>query len=146
MMDHDYYIINKRVLPECFAKVVEARELVRSGRARDVSEAVKQVGISRSTNYKYKGDVFIPDEGELGKKAVISMLLHHQPGILSKVLGLLADRGANIITINQNPPIGGRASVIISMDVTSLLCGVHELIDELSAIPQVEQPRLMDIA
>ena len=146
MMDHDYYIVNRRVLPDYFSKVVEARELVRSGRARDVTEAVKQVGISRSTYYKYKSDVFIPDEGELGKKAVISMLLHHEPGILSKVLSVLADRGANIITINQNPPIGGRASVIISMDVSSLLCGIGELIDDLSGIPQVEQPRLMDIA
>ena len=145
-MQSDFYIVNKRVLPDYFAKVVEARELLRSGKAHDVTDAARMVGISRSTLYKYKNDVFIPDEGDIGKKAVISMLLHHEPGILSKVLNILAARGANIITISQSPPIGGRASVMISMDISTLQCGIGELLEELSAIEQVEKPTLIDIA
>lgn len=145
-MNSDYLIVKKSVLPDYFEKVVEARSLIRSDKAADVTEAVKMVGISRSTYYKYKSDVFLPDEGDLGKKAVFSMLLHHEPGILSRVLSLLADRSANIITITQNPPISGRASVIISVDISGMQCGVSELLEALSQLPQVEQPRLIDIA
>jgi len=146
MMNDDFYIVNKRALPDYFSKVVEARELLRSGKARDVSEAVKRVGISRSTFYKYKNDVFVPDEGDAGKKAVFSMLLKHEPGTLSRVLNILAERGANIITISQNPPIGGRASVVVSMDISTLQCSVNGLLEELGGVPHVERPTLIDIA
>ena len=73
-MASEFYIVNKRILPDYFEKVIEARELIRSGRARDVSQAVKMVGISRSTYYKYKDDVFLPSEDENTKKAVFSMI------------------------------------------------------------------------
>lgn len=145
-MTSEYYIVNKRILPDYFEKVIEARELVRSGKAKDVSEAVKIVGISRSTYYKYKNDVFLPAEGDLGKKAVFSMILHHERGVLSKVLMRLADVGGSVLTITQNPPISNRASVVVSMDISSLNCSVSALLDTLSEMPGVEQPRLIDIA
>ncbi len=145
-MSSEYYIVNKRILPDYFGKVIEARELIRSGKARDVSQAVKMVGISRSTYYKYKDDVYLPSEGESGKKAVISMILHHRPGILEKALGVLAENGANVLTISQTPPIQDRASVIISLDFSELSCGVTTLLDLLAAHPGVENPRLIDMA
>ncbi len=112
-MNNDFYIVSSRILPDYFGKVIEARELIRSGKARDVSQAVKMVGISRSTYYKYKDDVFLPSEGDNGKKAVFSMILHHRPGILEQVLSILAENGVNILTITQNPPIQDRASVVV---------------------------------
>ncbi len=145
-MSSEYYIVNSRILPDYFGKVIEARELVRSGKARDVSQAVKMVGISRSTYYKYKDDVFLPSEGDNGKKAVFSMILHHRPGILEKALGILAENGANILTISQNPPIQDRASVVVSLDISELTCEVSTLLEQLSKQPGVENPRLIDIA
>ena len=53
MLEH-YLIVHKSVLPDYFEKVVEARRLIESGKAPDVSSAVKMAGISRSTFYKYK--------------------------------------------------------------------------------------------
>ena len=53
-MLENYLIIHKDILPDYYEKVIEARRLVESGKVKDVSQAVKQVGISRSTYYKYK--------------------------------------------------------------------------------------------
>jgi chorismate mutase len=145
-MNNDFYIVSSRILPDYFGKVIEARELIRSGKARDVSQAVKMVGISRSTYYKYKDDVFLPSEGDNGKKAVFSMILHHRPGILEQVLSILAENGVNILTITQNPPIQDRASVVVSMDISELSCGVSDLLVMLEANPGVENPRLIDMA
>ena len=44
-----YLLIDKMILPDYYQKVIDARALLTSGRVKDVSEAVRQVGISRST-------------------------------------------------------------------------------------------------
>ena len=74
-MLNDFLIIDKRILPDYFQKVVEARALLETGKVREVSEAVKKVGISRSTYYKYKDYVLSPSDVTIGRKAVLSMLL-----------------------------------------------------------------------
>ena len=48
-MLENYYIVHKSVLPEFIGKVIETRRLIDSGMVRDISQAVKQTGISRST-------------------------------------------------------------------------------------------------
>ncbi len=145
-MNSDYLIVSKTVLPEYFEKVVEARELLRSGEVREVSEAARRVGISRSTYYKYKDCVFSTSQGDSCRKAVISMILRHEKGTLGKVLGILSDSGANILTITQNPPIGSRASVVVSMDISALVSDINDLIGVLSATDGVEHPALIDMA
>ena len=57
-----YYIVDSSILPESFDKVIQARELLETGKSSNVSEAVKVVGISRGTYYKYKDLVFLPDD------------------------------------------------------------------------------------
>ena len=77
-MNSDYLIVSKKILPDYYEKVLEARRLLDSGAAEDVSSAVRQAGISRSTYYKYKDAIYTPESADTGRKAVISMLLSHQ--------------------------------------------------------------------
>ena len=98
-MKSDYLIVHKEFLPDYFEKVVAARELLRRGKIREVSEAARTVGISRSTYYKYKDYVFMPSEGNACKKAVISLILSHEKGILSRVLNMMSALGANIVKV-----------------------------------------------
>ena len=49
-----YYIVDSAILPDVMDKVIEARQMLENGTVRQVSEAVKRVGISRGTYYKYK--------------------------------------------------------------------------------------------
>ena len=144
-MKSDYLIVHKKVLPDYFEKVVAARELLRRGKIREVSEAARTVGISRSTYYKYKDYVFMPSEGNACKKAVISLILSHEKGILSRVLNMMSALGANILTIMQNPPIGDRASVVISLDITGLETSVNGVLEALLSADGVEKAGLIDI-
>ena len=82
MLDQ-YLIIHKSILPEYYEKVIEARRLIEDGKIKDVSQAVRQVGISRSTYYKYKDFILEPTEISGGRKAVLSMMLEHEQGVLS---------------------------------------------------------------
>ena len=59
-MQSNYLIVDRRILPDYYEKVVQARDMLREGRVKEVSEAVKLVGISRSTYYKYKDYIFAP--------------------------------------------------------------------------------------
>lgn len=125
-----YYIVDSSILPDVLDKVIEARSLLQNGEVKQVSEAVKKVGISRGTYYKYKDYVFLPAQGMSARKAVISLMLHHDKGILSEVLSVMSHVNANILTINQNIPIHEWASVVISFD----LCEMNVSIDEMMAM------------
>ena len=61
-MLEQYLMVHKSILPEYYEKVLLARHLMESGKVREVSHAVKQAGISRSTYYKYKDFIFEPSD------------------------------------------------------------------------------------
>ena len=71
-MKSKYLLVDKEILPECYLKVMEAKELLLGGKAKDVTEATKITGIARSTYYKYKDYVFSPNADTECRKAVIS--------------------------------------------------------------------------
>ena len=143
-MLENYLIIHRSILPEYYEKVLEVRHLMESGKVKEVSQAVKQVGISRSTYYKYKDFIFEPTDISGGRKAVFSMMLSHEPGVLSAILSLISKAGASVLTITQSLPIHGQASVTISLDISST-DGVAELLSAIEKTPGVENVRLQAI-
>ncbi len=144
-MENQYLIIDRSILPAYYDKVIEARSLVENGRAKDVSEAARMVGISRSTYYKYKDYVFAPNQDTLGRKAVVAFNLVHRAGALSEVLKILSDFGANILTITQNLPINGKAHVLLSFDTATLSCDVTMLLGKIGAVKGVSGTKLIAI-
>ena len=144
-MLENYLLIHKSILPEYYEKVLEARRLLEDGKAKEVSQAVRMVGISRSTYYKYKDFILEPMEMTVGHKAVLSMMLTHEPGILSTVLTRISDAGGSILTITQSLPIHGRASVTLSLDVSSMGIRLAELLEIMEKTPGVEKPRLLAV-
>ena len=144
MLDN-YLIIHKSILPEYYEKVVAARRLLEDGRVREVSQAVKQVGISRSTYYKYKDFILEPSEMAGGQKAVLSLMLSHEPGVLSAVLSHISEQGGSVLTITQSLPIRGKASVTITLDVSGMEGTLANLMEALAATPGAENPRLVAV-
>ena len=140
-----YLIVNKKILPVVYEKVIEARNLINNGSVKGISEAVKVVGISRSTYYKYKDYVLSPDENQIGRKAVISMMLKHEKGILSNVLNYLSQENANILTINQSIPINNKASVNVSLDISDLSKSIDEVIADIKKIRGATQVKLLSV-
>ena len=141
----DYLIVEKSALPDYFLKVVEARRLLESGVCQQVSGACEQVGISRSTYYKYKDTVIEPTRLTVGRKAVLMLMLDHESGVLSKVLNRLTGFAVNILTITQSLPIHDRASVTISMDISELSDTLDAMLEALSQVAGVESLRLVAV-
>ena len=142
-MLNEYLIVEKSALPDYFLKVIEARHLLESGVCAQVIDAVHAVGISRSTYYKYKDKILEPSQLTVGRKASLMLTLNHQAGMLSKVLSAVSARRANILTITQSLPIHGKASIMLSIDLSQLSRSVDDMTEELSAIDGVENVRLL---
>ena len=143
-MIEKYLIINKKVLPDYFEKVVDAKNLVEHG--FDVSSAVKKVGISRSTYYKYKDYVFTPNEDTTrGKRAIISILLKNEKGALYEVLNDLLLVNVNVLSITQSPIINHKASVELTIDTGDMLETIEQLLQRLSDMDGVLNVRLVAV-
>ena len=132
-----YYLVDGNALPEVFIRVTQAQELLDTGRAQTVAEAAEQVGISRSAYYKYKNAVMPFQNVAGGHIVTFRIMLRHQMGLLSEVLGVFADTGANILTINQGIPTNGAAPVTITADMTALDTSAESLLTRLGNIDGV---------
>ncbi len=126
-----YYLVEAGMLPEIFLKVMEAKELLQTGEAKTVAEAVRITGISRSAFYKYKDALSPFQDLKNGRILTFHVLLRDQPGVLSSVLGIFAEGGVNILTINQSIPVDGTANVTISAETTGMCMEVEELLRRL---------------
>lgn len=138
-----YLIINTKILPRVFEKVVEAKELLRTGQYKDITEVVKAVGISRSSYYKYKDYVFEVSEATNVQKATIGFLLTHKAGTLSKIIDRIASINGNILTINQDIPVNNTASVRITFDISDLTVDLTEFLDEVKSMDNVVEVNLI---
>ena len=144
MLD-SYLIIHKSILPEYYEKVLEVRRLLEDGTVREVSQAVKQVGISRSTYYNYKDFILEPSEMSVGRKAVLSVMLSHEPGVLSAVLAHISELGGSVLTITQSLPIHGKASVTLTLDTSGMPGALNQLMEALAKTPGAENPKLIAV-
>lgn len=133
----EYYIVDKRILPNSIQNVIKVNDIVQQEKISKY-EAIKRVGISRSTYYKYKD--YIKPFFESGKDTVFSiyMSLEDQPGVLARILDVIADTGMNILTITQNIAIDGVSKSTIALqtneDVLRKIEGMLERISELKGV------------
>ena len=109
-----YYIVAANALPEIFVKVAEAKRLLETGEVDTVHLATRRVGISRSAFYKYKDFVSPFQDMSRGHLVTFNLELLDRQGVLSSVLAIFAENGANILTINQSIPTRGVAPVTIT--------------------------------
>ena len=133
----EYYIVEASALPEVFVKVAEAKRLLSTGEAATVTEATRMTDISRSAFYKYRDSVMPFQNMMNGRIITFQLLLHDQPGMLSEILSIFADRKANIMTINSIVPTNGTAVVTISAETMDLTVELEELLRQLRVSPGV---------
>ena len=124
-----YFVLKQKAVPEVLLKVVEAKRLLDSGKAVSVQEAAENVGISRSSFYKYKDDIFPFHDNAKGKTITMVIQLDDEPGLLSVVLRIVADYHANILTIHQSIPINGVASLSLSVQVLETTRDISEMLE-----------------
>ena len=140
-----YYVVSGDILPDVLEQVMQARILLQSGKAKRISEAVKMVGISRGTYYKYKDAVFSFNAEQSNRKAIISMILRNEKGTLSKVLSLVSVKQVNVLAINQTITINGIANVALTLDISDLEISIQSLVSLIEAMPMVEKADLVAV-
>lgn len=127
-MGNKYYVVKEQAVPEVLLKVVEAKKLLDKGRVSTINEAADRVGISRSSFYKYKDDIFQFHDNAQGTTITLTFQMEDEPGLLSDVLKIVAQFGANILTIHQSIPINGVASLSLSVQVLPTTGDVSEML------------------
>ena len=78
-----------------------------------------------------------------GRILTFQFLLRDVTGLLSSILTIFAQSGANILTINQSIPTNGCASVTISAETTNMTEGVEEMVRALSVITGVLKAEIL---
>ncbi len=126
-----YFVVRERAVPEVLLKVVQAKRLLDSGKAQTVQEAADRIGISRSSFYKYKDDIFPFHEQARGKTITFIIQMDDEPGLLSMVLQTIARFHGNILTIHQSIPINGVASLTLSVDILPGEGDAEAIVDEI---------------
>lgn len=126
-----YFVVKKKAVPDVLIKVVEAKKLLESERAITVQEATDKVGISRSSFYKYKDDIFPFYDNAKGKTITLVVQMDDVPGLLSDLLHIVAIYKANILTIHQSIPINGVATLTLSVEVLSNTGNVSKMVEEI---------------
>lgn len=123
-----FFIVEATALPEIFLKVAEAKRMLETSETDKVNEATKAVGISRSAFYKYRDSIAPFQNLMAGRIINFQLMLKNKAGVLSALLSIFAASGANILTINQAIPTGGRAMVTVSAETGELECSLEELL------------------
>lgn len=126
-----YFVVRQKAVPEVLLKVVEAKRLLESEKVLTIQEAVDAVGISRSSFYKYKDDIFQFHDNSQGTTITLTFQMDDEPGLLSDVLKTIAEYHANILTIHQSIPINGIASLSLSVQVLQTTGNVSKMIEQM---------------
>ena len=126
-----YYVVKEAAVPEVLLKVVEAKRLLDTGRVQTVNDAADQVGISRSSFYKYRDDIFQFHDNAQGVTITLAFQMEDEPGLLSEVLKIIAGFHANILTIHQSIPINGVASLSLSVQVLPTTGEISDMVESM---------------
>ena len=138
-----YFVVKQKAVPEVLLKVVEAKRLLDSSKAMTVQEATEKVGISRSSFYKYKDDIFPFHDNSKGKSITFILQMDDEPGLLSMVLQTIAEYKGNVLTIHQTIPINGVASLTLTVDLLPITKDVSSMIEHIGSQPGIHYLKIL---
>lgn len=138
-----YYIVDKRILPTSIQNVIKVNDLIQETKISKY-EAIKKIGLSRSTYYKYKD--YIKPFFESGQEKVFSihLALLDEPGILARILDVIADHNMNVLTIMQNIAIDGIGRATVTVQTTeNVLRQIEGMLEIISEVEGVQELRII---
>ena len=137
-----YFVVKQRALPDVLLKVVEAKKLI-DAKQMSVTEAVDQLGISRSSFYKYKDDIFPFHDTTTGTTITLMLQVDDVPGLLSDVLKIIATSGANILTIHQSIPVNQVATLSLSVQVLPTTGDISRMVNQMEQMNGVRSVKIL---
>ncbi len=133
----NFYLINSNIMPDIYKKVIEAKSLLASGEAKNVAQASKMAGVSRSAYYKYKDAIFEYHGDDSSDTATINAKLKDNAGVLSSLMNELYKAGANVLSVNQSVPIHSVADVSVTVRIAEMTISKDELLKSIKEIDGV---------
>ena len=138
-----YFVVKQKAVPEVLLKVVEAKKLLESERAITIQEATDKVGISRSSFYKYKDDIFPFYDNTKGKTITLVIQMDDEQGLLSDLLHVVAVYKANILTIHQSIPGNGVATLTLSVELRSNTGNVSKMVEDIEEMNGIHYVKIL---
>lgn len=139
----EWVLVRRDALPDIYGAVLRMKTELQTNRNISVSEAARRQGISRSAYYKYKDAV----EPYIGRNTAaimtVHVLLQDSPGVLSGLLSAFAKAGANVLTVDQQAPSGGYATVTICIQADRMSLPPDLFARQIGDVPGVQ--RILDI-
>ena len=140
--DSKYYVVKQKALPEVLLKVAQVNKIIETKRM-SIAEATESDGISRSSYYKYKDDIFPFRDNVKGKTITFVLSMDDEPGILSVVLKTIAEYKANLLTIHQTIPVNGVASLTLSVDILPTTGDSAKMIEQIEQLSGVRYLKIL---
>ena len=132
--DSKYYVVKQKALPEVLLKVAQVNKIIETKRM-SIAEATESVGISRSSYYKYKDDIFPFRDNVKGKTITFVLSMDDEPGILSVVLKTIAEYKAI--------PVNGVASLTLSVDILPTTGDSAKMIEQIEQLSGVRYLKIL---
>lgn len=139
--DREIILVDAKVLPDVFIKVLMSKRLIESGDVKTVNEACEKTGISRSAYYKYKDHVF--DFNQMQGVLTLMAVVVDLKGILSEILKIVSSVNCSILTINQSVPTDGIANIHLTVKTDLMKVSVDKLITEITKVAGVRSVKIL---
>ena len=138
-----FLLIRTDVCPDVFLKTVEAKKKIALYTGRSTTDILKEVGMGKSAFYKYRDKVFSYDKLDREQVVTLYFVVEDFSGILASIVNKIAEAGGNILTINQNVPIGGLADVTIAIDTGSMADTLEILMAHVCGVTGVRRAEVL---
>ena len=139
--NREIILVDAKVLPEVFVKVLMSKRLLESGDVKTVNEACEKTGISRSAYYKYKDHVF--DFNQMQGVLTLMAVVVDLKGILSEILKIISSVNCSVLTINQSVPTDGIANIHLTVKTDLMKVSVDRLITEITKVAGVRSVKIL---
>ncbi|WP_029200123.1 ACT domain-containing protein [Oribacterium sp. NK2B42] len=141
--ESDYFVVRTKALPTVLKKVVEVKSILESEKGVSIAEATEKAGISRSSFYKYKEDIFPFYDSSKGKTVTLVMQMRDELGFLSKICSKISEYRANILTIHQSIPVNSIATLTVSIEVREDTSDVNAMIQDIESWPNIQYVKII---
>jgi chorismate mutase len=138
-----FYVVKEKAVGEVLLKVVEAKRRLAADSSTTVQKVTEDLGISRSSFYKYKDDIFPFHEDAKGRTITFVMQMDDVPGLLAEVLARVAAYRANVITVQQAVPANRIALVTLSVQVMPATGDVEQLFGEIRSLNGIHYLKIL---
>ena len=138
-----FLLVRTDVCPEIFLKTVEAKKKIALYAGRSTVDVLKEVGIGKSAFYKYRDKVFTYDKFDHEQVVTLYFVVEDFSGILASIVNEIAKAGGNLLTINQNVPIGGLADVTIAIDTADMNKSLEAMLGGVCGVDGVRRAEVL---